>query len=187
MFENSRLPTLAAERVELRWLVDSDVPALFEIFSDAEVARFWSSPAQRELAEAEKLLAEIRRDFEKRDLFQWGVARRRDDRVIGTCTLAGIDTRNRRAEIGFALGRSYWKRGYMMEALPMLLDFAFDELDLHRLEGDVDPRNQASIKALERLGFQREGYLRERWIVGGEICDTVYYGLLDREWRASRK
>ena len=66
----------------------------------------------------------------------------------------------------------------------MLLDFAFRDLGLRRLEADVDPRNAASIRSLERLAFRREGYLRERWCVGGEVQDAIFYGLLRREWEA---
>ncbi len=182
---SDHLPTLIGERVELRWLVESDVPSLFEIFSDTEVARYWSSPAYDELSQAQELFEEIRKYFADGSLYQWGVALRDTGKVVGTCTLASISTQNRRAEIGFALGHSHWKKGYMMEALPLLVDFAFQELDLHRLEGDVDPRNLASIRALERLGFSSEGLLRERWIVNGEVCDTAFYGLLRREWRRS--
>ena len=62
----------------------------------------------------------------------------------------------------------------MNEALQAVLFFAFDELKLHRLEADVDPRNVGSIRSLEKLGFQREGYLRERWHVNGEIQDAIF-------------
>ena len=71
----------------------------------------------------------------------------------------------------------------MHEALQALLQHAFDRLDLNRLEADIDPRNLASARTLERLGFQKEGYLRERWIVNDEVSDTALYGLLRREWR----
>jgi RimJ/RimL family protein N-acetyltransferase len=74
----------------------------------------------------------------------------------------------------------------MQEALGALLNFAFDSLNLHRLEADVDPGNLSSVKTLERLGFRREGYLRERWHVGGEIQDALFYGLLRREWPGNR-
>ena len=74
-------------------------------------------------------------------------------------------------------------KGYMHEALQSLLEFAFEAMKLRRLEADVDPRNKPSIKTLERLGFQREGYLRERWHVAGEIQDAYFYGLLAREWQ----
>jgi RimJ/RimL family protein N-acetyltransferase len=73
----------------------------------------------------------------------------------------------------------------MHEALQALLSYAFQTLDLNRLEADIDPRNHASARTLERLGFQKEGHLRERWIVDGEISDTWLYGLLRREWQAA--
>lgn len=89
---------------------------------------------------------------------------------------------NRRAEIGYALARAHWGHGYMGEALQALPGFAFTDLDLHRLEADIDPRNAASAAALARLGFIQEGLLRERWIVAGEISDSALYGLLRRDW-----
>jgi len=71
----------------------------------------------------------------------------------------------------------------MHEALQELLEFGVGELDLNRIEADIDPRNSASARTLERLGFTKEGYLRERWIVGDEVSDTAIYGLLRREWK----
>ncbi|HEX8131037.1 MAG TPA: GNAT family N-acetyltransferase [Pyrinomonadaceae bacterium] len=182
MINSETLPTIAASRVSLRWLTDEDVPALFSIFSDAEVMRYWSSPPLN-MEGAHKLLAHIHDHFRQRTLFQWGIARHTDNHIIGTCTLFHIDTANRRAELGYALGREHWGNGYMQEALRALLNFAFDTLNLHRIEADVDPRNISSTKTLERLGFQREGYLRERWLVGGEIQDALFYGLLRHEWQ----
>jgi RimJ/RimL family protein N-acetyltransferase len=183
MIDAEKLPTITAGRVSLRWLTEADVAALFSVFSDTEVMRYWSCPPFVEVDEARKLLAHIHDGFSRRVLFQWGVARRPDDLVIGTCTLFHLDADNRRAELGYALGREHWGRGLMREALTALLDFAFGELNLHRLEADVDPRNRSSIRALERLGFRREGYLRERWLVGGGVQDALFYGLLRREWR----
>lgn len=178
------LPTVRGERVVLRWLTPDDVDALFEIFSDPVVMRYWSSPPMVHRSEAAHLLAKIDEHFRNRDLFQWGIARADDDRVIGTCTLAHLNVANRRAELGFALGRLHWRKGLMSEALVALLDFGFGALNLHRLEADVDPRNEASIRILERLGFRREGYLRERWLTNGETQDTVLLGLLQKEWRS---
>ena len=70
----------------------------------------------------------------------------------------------------------------MSEALSCLIAYAFGELNLNRIEADIDPRNVPSAQILERLGFRREGHLRERWIVAGEVSDTALYGLLQREW-----
>lgn len=181
--EADHLPTIETERLCLRWLTPGDVPALYQIFSDPEVCRYWSRPALPDRAAAEALHDEIIRLYAERSLFQWGIAERETDAVVGTCTLAALSHEHRRAEVGFALARVKWGHGYIAEALPALLAFAFETLDLHRLEADVDPRNQRSIRALEREGFEREGYLRERYRVNGELQDAVLYGLLRPAWR----
>lgn len=185
LIDGDTLPMLASSRLVLRWLEDRDVPALFEIFSDRQVMRYWSSAPWTDPAEGVEMVESVRRTFAEGSLFQWGVVRRSDNTLIGTCTLAHVDAQNRRAEIGFALRPDHWGQGYMSEATNALLRFAFEELELRRIEADVDPRNEASIRLLERLGFQREGYLRERYHVGGEISDTIFYGLLRREWLAT--
>lgn len=187
MIEGDALPTLMSERLALRCLEPGDAQALFQIFSDREVMQYWSSAPWTDQAEGVELVKNVRRCFAERSLFQWGVVRLSDDSLIGTCTLSRVDPQNRRAEIGFALRRDLWGRGYMSEATRAMLQFAFQKLELHRVEADVDPRNNASIRLLERLGFQREGYLRERWLVGKEINDTVFYGLLQREWQNTRQ
>ena len=127
---------------------------------------------------ARKLLEHIHASFAQGSLYQWGVAQRDTDRVIGTCTLASISTEHKRAELGYALGRAHWGHGYMSEALPVLLRHAFGSMGMHRIEADVDPRNTRSIRSLERLGFRLEGSLRERYHVNGEIQDTALFGLL---------
>src|SRR4051794_30201935 len=178
-----RLPTLTGARLELRSLEDTDVPALFSIFSDPEVTRFWSWVPYVVEFEAARLLEEIRGHFRARRLFQWGIARRSDGLVIGTTTLFDWSAPHRRAAIGYALGRAHWGQGLAAEAVTTLVRFAFDTLDLHRLEAGADPRNQRSLRLLEGLGFEREGLLRERYHVGTENQDDVIYGLLRSEWR----
>ena len=122
-------------------------------------------------------------DHESGTSLNLGIERASDGALIGNCALFDFHEASRRAQIGYCLGRPYWGAGYMQEALGALLDHAFSFLGLHRLEADIDPRNSASATLLERLGFTREGFLRERWIVGGEVSDTALYGLLQHEWR----
>jgi len=184
MISDDRLPTLTARRVALRWLTEADAGALYGIFSDPAVMRYWSTPPMSDIGQAHALVADIHQRFLARQLFQWGVARLEDDRVIGTCTLFAIHEAQQRAEIGYALGHEHWGHGYMSEALTLLIDYAFSALALRRLEADVDPRNAGSLRALERLGFRREGVLRERWKVNGDVQDSVVLGLLERAWRS---
>ena len=176
------LSTINASRVSLRWISEQDVDALYRIFSHTEVMRYWSTPPLVDRNAAVGLLHEIHDGFQRRTLLKLGIARRTDDALIGTTTLFNLDFSNHRAEIGYGLDRAHWGNGYMHEALQALLVYAFDVLALHRIEADVDPRNSASIRTVERLGFQREGYLRQRWQVNGEIQDTLFYGLLRPDW-----
>jgi [ribosomal protein S5]-alanine N-acetyltransferase len=170
------LPTLRGSKVLLRWLTTDDLDALHEIFSDPEVARYLAIPRQQSRADTEQFLAGIHEGYRTSSLYQWGIEH--DGRVVGTCTLGGLDWENRRAEIGFALARAAWGQGLMPDALTAVINHAFNDLRLHRIEADVDPRNSASLRLLERLGFRREGYLRERYLKDGEIQDSVIFGLL---------
>ena len=185
MIAATRLPTITAARVQLRWLTAADVPELYEIFSDPEVVKYWSSPPLPSIEAASRLVTEIHEHFFAGTLYQWGISRLDDDRVIGTCTLAAISVQHRRAELGFAVARAQWGRGYASEAAEALVTFAFRTLAMHRIEADVDPRNTASIRVLERLGFRREGYARERYHMAGEAQDAVLYGLLNSEFTAA--
>lgn len=180
-----RLPTIDTNRLSLRWISVADVDAFYTIYSNPEVMRYWSTPPLPNREAASRLVSEIHEGFKRRELLKWGIALRTDDTLIGSVTLFHPEFTHRRAEIGYALGRAYWGKGYMQETLKALLAYAFEVLELHRIEADVDPRNTASIRTLERLGFQREGYLRERWHVNGEIQDAFLYGLLRPDWESA--
>lgn len=178
-FENLPLRT---ERLVLRPIRETDADALFAIFSDERVMRYWSTLPWIDHEPAWAMIAGDLAQTTK-DHLRLGIELASVEGLIGTCTLFSISATCRRAEVGYGLCSAAWGKGYMNEALHSLLDYGFGQLNLNRVEADIDPRNEASAKTLERLGFVKEGYLRERWIVGNEVSDTVLYGLLQREWR----
>ena len=177
------LPIITTPRIVLRWISEDDIDSLYEIFSNRHVMRYWSSEPLADREAAADLQCEIASGNENETMFKWGLALRDSNTVIGTTTLFNLNLDNGRAELGYAMSHAHWGKGYMNEALNALVSHAFEVMDLRRLEADVDPRNAASIRLLEKLGFQREGFLRERWHVNGEIQDAFFYGLLRREWR----
>ena len=178
-------PQLRGKRVRLRGPSESDADALFALFSDPEVMRYWSRAPMRERGEAEGLIGDMLEAFSKRDLINWVIVGH-DDRVIGTTALFHFDPRHRRAEVGYALRSDHWGRGIASEAVSLAIDWALQALDLHRIEADIDPRNDASRRVLERLGFCSEGVLRERFFVGDDATDSELFGVLAQEWRARR-
>jgi len=176
--------TLKTKRLLLRPLNEQDAPALFGIFSDARVARYLARGPWSSISLAQERIA---RDIDAMGSGKYlclGVVRGDDDKLIGECSLFNWSQQSRRAELGYALGHDAWGHGYINEALQALLEHGFSQQDLNRVEADIDPRNVASAKTLERLGFQKEGHLRERWIVNGELSDTGLYGLLASDWRS---
>ena len=180
--DSAQLPTINTSRLSLRWIRAEDVDDFYDVYSNPEVMRYWSTLPLPDKQAASKLINEIHEGIKRDNMMKWGIALLSSDKLIGSVTLFHIDFTHRRAEIGYAQGRAYWGQGYMQEALKAVLNHAFEILNLHRIEADVDPRNAASVRTLERLGFQREGYLRERWQVNGEIQDAFYYGLLRPDW-----
>lgn len=176
-------PTLSTARLVLRPLADSDAPALMAIFGNPRVMRYWSTPPWTTVDQALRFIERSHHFAQQGDGVRVGITRREGGELIGQCTLFDWQRQNRRAEVGYSLAESAWGQGHATEAMGALLQWGFDTLDLHRVEADLDPRNTPSARLLERLGFVREGHLRERWIVDGEVSDSWLYGLLRREWR----
>ena len=179
-----RLPVLEGARLRLRAFRDDDADALFTIYSDPRVMRYWSFAAWTERRQAEEKLALIARQVRETDIHPWAIADGQDDGLIGGVTLFAIDRTNRRGEIGYNLHPDRQGKGLANEAVRLALVYAFDELGLERIEADIDPRNDASCRFVEKLGFVREGLLRRRWRVADEVCDTALYGLLREEYVA---
>lgn len=176
--------TITTSRLQLRWMDRADAAATFALFSNPEVTRYWSTPPWTDIAHADAFIEQTLADYSNGSGIRFAVLLQETGEMIGSIKLYDIFASNRRCDLGYALLPSHWGKGYIGEALGAVIDYAFSDLDLNRIEADIDPRNEASAKVLERLAFVKEGYMRERWIVNGEVCDTAFYGLLRREWEA---
>lgn len=175
--------TLSTARLTLRSLRLEDAAPVFAMYSDIEFMRYWSFPVMKRFEQAVDYLAcRIQGSVAELEIV-WAIELAATHEVIGQCSLFDVDMASKRAEIGFGLQRPFWGQGYMSEAARAVVDCAFDVLRLRRLEADIDPRNLASIRLVERLGFIREGLLRARWMVDGRIADSAIYGLLQTDRR----
>jgi RimJ/RimL family protein N-acetyltransferase len=126
-------------------------------------------------------------DSRQNDL-RWMVIEHRDqaDQLVGTVHLA-VNRRMQHAEVGYHIGSEHYGRGIGRIAVYQLLELAFAEATgIQRLFAFIAERNIASIRLVERLGFQREGVLREHYQIGDRLVTEVVYGLLRREWVANR-
>ena len=142
--------TLRTKRLFLRPLQASDDVALLAIFSDPQVMRYWSTPPWGSIDQARSMIERATLVMAAGEDLRLGIERADDAALIGTCTLFAFSKQCRRAEMGYVLASHVWGRSYMDEALRALLTYGFTELNLNRVEADVDPRNIASAKSLER-------------------------------------
>lgn len=174
-------PTLTTERLLLRPFADADADSLYALQSDPVVVRYWDSPAWTDPSRAVAFLASCRTMAEEGSGTRLVVERSGDGAFLGWTTLNGWNPVFRSASLGYSFAERAWGHGYATEAAGALLDWAFGTLDLNRVQAETDTRNLASARVLEKLGFQREGTLREDCIVDGVVSDSWVFGLLRRD------
>lgn len=178
-------PTLQTARLRLRPFTDADADDLFAMHSSAHVLRYWDSPPWTEPQRAERFLAACRQLAEDGTGARLAIDRLADEAFLGWCSLTGWNPDYRSASLGYCLVEHAWGAGYATEAAHAVLGWAFESLDLNRVQAETDTRNLASARVLQKLGFKREGTLREDCIVNGDVSDSWVFGLLRREWRAA--
>jgi [ribosomal protein S5]-alanine N-acetyltransferase len=176
-------PTLQTARLLLRPFDKADTDALFALQSNPQVVRYWDSPPWREHVRAERFIAACKQMEEDGTGARLVIETHSDGLFIGWCCLVSWNPDYRSATLGYSLTDKAWGHGFATEASGALLQWAFNALDLNRVQAQTDTRNMASARVLEKLGFKREGELREDCVVEGEVSDSWVYGLLRREWK----
>jgi RimJ/RimL family protein N-acetyltransferase len=175
---------LHGPRVRLAAMSPDDAREIARWHQDAEFLRLFDARPAYPRGEAE--LLRWLEDRQKEDgAFIFAVRPLDSDELIGSVELEGILWPHRHAWLSIAIGNLAWRgQGYGAEALGLALGFAFDELNLHRVQLTVFSYNQVAIALYEKLGFSREGVYREHLRRDGTWHDMYLYGLLRREWEA---
>jgi RimJ/RimL family protein N-acetyltransferase len=158
---------IRTDRLLLRRASLDDVPAMHAIMSNPVAMRFWSTPPHADVDDTRRWIESMIEDEPaERDDFIMTV----DGHLVGKLGAWRLP------EIGFLLDPAQWGRGYASEALAAYIDRR-RKLGSTELTADVDPRNLASIRLLERAGFAESGRASGTWQVGDELCDSVYFRL----------
>lgn len=154
----SEFPVLETERLVLRQLRYEDGPDIYAYFNEGMAKYYDWLP--KTLAEGRGFVRFFKSGYEEEQSIRWGITLKPCDKVIGTCGFSDFDHFSR-AELGYELSEAYWHKGIMNEALRAIIPFGFNEIEMHRIQASVFPDNLASIKVLEKFGFQKEGLLRQ--------------------------
>lgn len=175
---------LPTPRLILREFTDDDFPALHAIETCPETHFYEKGTPSAE--ETREYLRRVQADAAKtpRTQIRLAVALRTDRRLIGRMRLSLQFADIREWEIGWAIHPAEWRQGYASEAAGALAEYAFKELNAHRLVAFCNIHNAASVRVMEKLGMRRDGHLRETLWWHGAWTDEFVYSILDHEWAA---
>lgn len=179
-------PQLETKRLILREMTFDDEEDIFESFSDENVTKYFSMKPFASVEESEKIIKRAKNLFEEENGIQWGIVLKESNILVGTCGYEAWVKSSYRGEIGYDLRLSHWGRGIMSEALRAVIQYGFEEMELNRIEATTRADNTRSVNMLSRLGFQKEGLLRETVYWEGTFYDQILFSLLKREWAQIR-
>lgn len=174
-------PLLFTKRLELIDITIEYVRDIFELFSDPKVLTYYNLTAFREEAQAAAIIEKLRVHYKNGLSIRWGIRLKGETRLIGS---AGFNnyTKKHRANIGYDLKPHYWNQGLVTEAIGAIIDYGFSILSVNRIEAEVMPGNDRSMRVLEKAGFLHEGLLREWLPVDGTHQDMHMFSLLKSDW-----
>jgi ribosomal-protein-alanine N-acetyltransferase len=171
-------PRLQTRRLALRQMTAVDTDALFAIYSEWAVVAGHGIPPFTQTAQATERIEWYQRAFAEKRAIRWAITRQGEDQLIGTCGFHHLVKQHFRGQIGYELAPAYWRQGIMTEALQSIVRFGFEEMGFHRIEAIVDPENVASANLLRKIGFQEEGFLRQRFYDEPEFVDDWFFSML---------
>ena len=175
---------VSGPRLTLRYPEAADAPRLFELASDPLVTRWFSWGPYAEVGQAEAWIAAQAAKREAGEIMDFVVVDP-DAGVLGVTGLTELSKRDRRATVGSWMGRESWGSGANSEAKALIAALAFRRLGAERLTAWANTRNGRSQRALERVGFRREGVLRAWHRHGDEMHDVVVFALVRDVWERS--
>jgi [ribosomal protein S5]-alanine N-acetyltransferase len=176
-------PQLETKRLILRKLTLDDADDIFEYASDDEVTQYMIWDTHKSIEDARGFISFVLGRYERDEAGEWGICLKGTGKLIGAIGFPWCDTKNRRAEIGYVLSKSYWGQGIMPEVVGRVLQFAFEEMGLNRIECCHFLPNEKSGRVMQKAGMSFEGVARERIVAKGRYWDIKQYAILRSEYK----
>ena len=172
-----KFPVLNSERLDFIEIKEEHLDDLFRLFSDPEVVKFYNLLPFENPIEGMEFINWYKSRYNEGLAIRWGIALKGEQNIIGTIGFNNYSI-NHRANIGYDLQKSHWNKGYITESLETIVKFGFEQLRVNRIEAEVMHGNYASEKVLEKLGFTKEGILRQWMFWNNKHFDMTMYSLL---------
>ena len=176
---------LRGENVLLRPIRRSDISCFLKWFNDPQIVQYLDMYLPMTEMSEEKFIEELGTTRAKSDIILVVEAIEGEStKPIGNCGLHSISPKDHNATFGIVIGeKDYWSKGYGVEAARLLINYGFQQLNLHRISSSAIVYNDRSIKLHKKLGFREEGRLRQAMFKNGQYHDRVEFGILREEWK----
>lgn len=177
-FDFSPFPVLETKNLILRQINTDDAQEVLDLRSNPETMKYIPRPLTKTIEEALGFITETNNSIEKKELINWAITLKEDNKLVGMIGFFRMQPQNFRGEVGYILHPNSHGKGIMKEALEKAIRYGFEGMKLHSIEAVIDPRNLSSEKLLQKTGFIKEAHFRENFFYNGEFEDTVIYSLL---------
>ena len=172
-------PTLETERLILREILLEDRDAIYNIFSNEQVTKYYGLKTFEQVKQAENLIEAFATNLELKRGMRWGIERKSIPGLIGTIGFNLWSPAHKRAEIGYDIYPDYWRSGYASEAVAKVVEYGFQEMELTRIGAIVFVENEASSQLLMRQGFEKEGTLKKYIYQNEQAFDVHVFAKLN--------
>lgn len=174
---------IETDRLILRRYKIEDADAMYKNWaSDSEVTKFLMWPPHSSVDVSRGIIEDWLKEYPDEKYYQWAIVLKANgDEPIGGIGVVHMNEDISMVHIGYCLGRAWWRRGIMSEALKAVMSFMFDTVEVNRVESRHDPRNPNSGKVMQKCSMKYEGTLRSADWNNQGICDACYYALLRSE------
>ncbi len=169
-----KTPILDSKRVLLRPIINSDLEHVFKGLSHPEVIKYYGISFNSLEATKEQMIWFANLEKNGTGIW-WAVCSKDSGRFLGAGGLNNLSKKNKKAEIGFWLLPEHWGKGFMTETMPLIYNYAFDTIGLHRIEGFVDTENVNCKNALGKLQFNFEGTMQDCEFKNGAFISIDIY------------
>ena len=175
--------TIETERLLLRRFTSDDADAMYRNWaSNPEVTEYLTWPPHKSVDVTKAVLESWVSSYGQNNYYQWAIVlKEHGNDPIGSIAAVGMNDDVDIIHIGYCIGKEWWHRGIMSEALKAVMDFFFDEVGANRIESRHDPRNPHSGMVMQKCGMKYEGTLRSSDRNNQGICDASWYALLKSE------
>ena len=177
-FNFNPFPQLETERLVLRQVTMRHAKDLFPLRSDPEVMKYICKPLAQDISEVKSLINRIQIGIRKNQSIAWGISMKGETKIMGTIGFHFIDSEHHRAEIGYMLGKPFWNKGFLSEAMPCVIKYGFDVMKLHSIEAKIDTDNTFSKRLLLNNKFLKEAYFKGNYFFNEQFLDTEVFSLI---------